>query len=155
MGREETLKKTKDALDSFDSGFSCAQAVLTAYARDMGLPPDITNRLASPFAGGIARRSLTCGAVSGALMVIGLKFGRDRADDNEAKELTFAKVNEFCSRFIDKNGSINCGELLGCDLATEEGRKYFRENRLSKMKCREFVRAACEILESGILADKE
>jgi len=149
------MSETEDALAAFDSGFSCSQAVLTAFAKHMGLPEDITNRLASSFAGGIARRSLTCGAVSGALMVIGLKFGRDRADDNEAKEETFRKVNEFCRLFIEKQGSINCGELLGCDLATEEGRRYFREHKLSKTKCRNCVRDACEILIKESLRYKE
>jgi C_GCAxxG_C_C family probable redox protein len=155
MEKEAALKKIDDALGSFDSGFSCSQAVLTAFAKEMGLPADVTNRLASAFAGGIARRSLTCGAVSGALMVIGLIYGRDRADDDAAKEETFRKANEFCGLFIEKHGSINCGELLGCDLATQEGRKYFKENQLSKMKCRHFVKDACEILTESILKDRQ
>lgn len=144
------MSKTDDALNAFDSGFSCSQAVFTAFSGDAGIPADISNRIACPFAGGIARRSMTCGAVSGALMVIGLKYGKDKADDDAAKEDTFARVNEFCRLFIEKHGSINCRELLGCDLATEEGRRYFRENRLSKIKCRHFIKDACGILINDI-----
>jgi C_GCAxxG_C_C family probable redox protein len=138
--------KTDDAFKAFETGFSCAQSVLTAFSREAGIPEDISNRIATAFGGGIARRSLTCGAVSGAFMVIGLKYGNSRAEDKEAKELTYAKVNEFCRLFIEKHGSINCTELLGCDLGTEEGRKYFKEKMLLTQKCNNYVKDTCDIL---------
>ena len=133
-------------MKSFETGFSCAPAVLTAFSKEYGLPEDISNRIACAFGGGIARRSLTCGAVSGALMVIGLKYGMDKAEDRAAKELTYTKTNEFCKLFIEKYGSVNCTELLGCDLATEDGRKYFKEKMLLTQKCNNYVKDACEIL---------
>jgi|WetSurMetagenome_2_1015567.scaffolds.fasta_scaffold00788_21 C_GCAxxG_C_C family probable redox protein len=148
------MTKADDALNAFDAGFSCSQSVLTAFAGDLGLPADISNRIACPFGGGVARRSLTCGAVSGALMAIGLKYGKASGSDNAAKEATFTRVNEFCRLFIGKHGSINCGELLGCDLGTEEGRRYFKENGLSKLRCRNFVKDACDILENSDIPDK-
>jgi C_GCAxxG_C_C family probable redox protein len=145
-----TVTKIDNALNAFESGFSCAQAVLTAFAQDAGLPADVTNRLACAFGGGIARRGLTCGAVSGALMVIGLKYGNTKAEDKEAKNLTYIKVNEFCRLFIERHGSLNCGELLGCDIGTEEGMKYFREQGLAKSMCNKYVTDTCEILINHI-----
>jgi C_GCAxxG_C_C family probable redox protein len=148
------VTKTENALKDFESGFSCAQAVFTAFAQDAGLPADVTNCIACAFGGGIARRGLTCGAVSGALMVIGLKYGNTKAEDKEAKNMTYAKVNEFCRLFIERHGSLNCGELLGCDIGTEEGMKYFREQGLAKSKCNKYVTDTCEILINDILKDE-
>ncbi len=135
------------AQEAFKAGFSCSQAVLGVYSRSLGLQEDLSNRIACAFGGGIARRSLTCGAVAGALMVIGLKYGKTKADDNEAKEQTYAKVNEFCRRFEEAYGSINCGTLLDCDLSTKEGQRKFKENDLFNLKCMFYVKEACEILD--------
>jgi len=140
------LTKSEEAVKSMESGFSCAQAVLTAFSREAGISEEMSNRLACAFGGGIARRSLTCGAISGALMVIGMKYGNAKAEDKESKELTYAKANEFCRLFIEKHGSINCAELTGCDLATEEGRKYFKEHMLATLKCANFVKDTSDIL---------
>ncbi len=139
--------KSIEAQEAFKAGFSCSQAVLTAYSRGFGLQADVSNRIACAFGGGIARRSLTCGAVTGALMVIGLKYGKIKADDNESKETTYSKVNEFCRRFEETYGSINCGELLNCDLSTKEGQKRYKDNDLYNLKCMLYVKEACEILD--------
>jgi C_GCAxxG_C_C family probable redox protein len=145
-GKVIVVTKSDDALKAFEAGFSCSQAVLTAFSKEAGLPEDISNRIACAFGGGIARRSLTCGAVSGALMVIGLKYGKAKAEDKISKEVTYVKVNEFCKLFIETHRSINCKELLGCDLATDEGRKYFKEKMLLTQKCNNYVKDACDIL---------
>ena len=142
------MTKSLKAQEAFKAGFSCSQAVLTAFSSGLGLQEDVSNRIACGFGGGIARRSLTCGAVSGAFMVIGLKYGKIKIDDNEAKETTYAKVNEFCRQFEEQYGSINCGELLCCDLSTKEGQKKFKDNDLFNIKCMKYVNTACEILES-------
>ena len=90
---------------------------------------------------------LTCGAVTGAYMVIGLKYGKVKADDNEAKEKTYALVQEFSRRFVARNKSLNCTELLGCDLGTAEGREKAKGQNLMTTVCEKLVRDAAEILE--------
>ena len=90
---------------------------------------------------------LTCGAVTGAYMVIGLKYGKMKADDNEAKDKTYARVQEFSRRFVVRNKSLNCTELLGCDLGTAEGREKSKEQNLTAIVCEKLVRDAAEILE--------
>ncbi len=144
--RVTEVTKTEDAFKAFEAGFSCSQSVLTAFSKEAGLTEEISNRIACAFGGGIARRSLTCGAVSGAFMVIGLKYGMAKVENKDAKELTYTKVNEFCKLFIEKHGSLNCTELLGCDLGTEEGRKYFKEKMLLTQKCNNYVKDTCDIL---------
>lgn len=141
------MPRSVAAQEAFAAGFSCSQAVLTAFSRDLGLPEDVSNRIACAFGGGCARRSLTCGAVSGAFMVIGLKHGKTDAADHRAREKTYSEVNEFCRRFEEIHGSLNCGALLGCDLATEAGQAVFKEKDFFRLKCNKYVKDACDILE--------
>jgi C_GCAxxG_C_C family probable redox protein len=113
----------------------------------LGLDEQTAFRVACGFGGGCARLGLTCGAVTGAYMVIGLKYGKAKADDNDAKEKTYAFVQEFSKQFIERNKSLNCTELLGCDLGTPEGRTKAKEQNLIVTICEKLVRDAAEILE--------
>ncbi len=117
------------------------------YGARFGLDRETAFKLAGAFGGGMARRGETCGAVTGAFMVIGLKHGKARADDDDARERTYRLTNEFASRFIGRNRTIVCRELLGHDLSTEEGRDAVLEQNLFATVCPRFVQDAEEILE--------
>lgn len=95
----------------------------------------------------MARMGGTCGAVTGAFMVIGLKHGKTKADDDAAREKTYELAQQFAARFRARNKSIVCRELLGYDLATEEGRESVMEKNLFATICPRFVKDAGEILE--------
>ncbi|MFH1146890.1 MAG: C-GCAxxG-C-C family protein [Pseudomonadota bacterium] len=136
---------------TFLEGFNCAQALLSAYGAEFGLDHQAALRISGAFGGGIGRMGQTCGAVTGALMVIGLKYGRTNIEDKGAEEKTYDLVQEFVTRFIARNGSISCRELLGCDLSTPEGRSFAKENKLIASVCPAFVRAAAEIVEQILL----
>ena len=88
----------------------------------------------------------TCGAVTGAMMVLGLEHG-NTAPDREAKERVYEQVREFAQRFRARNGSLLCRELLGCDISTPEGLQQAREADFVLKICPKFVRDAAEILE--------
>ena len=117
------------------------------YGGRFGLDRDTALRVAGAFGGGMARRGETCGAVTGAFMVIGLKHGKTKSDDDDAREETYELVSEFIRRFQKRNKTILCRELLGHDLGTEAGREIIMEQNLIVTRCPEFVRAAGEILE--------
>jgi C_GCAxxG_C_C family probable redox protein len=121
--------------------------VLAGFSKSFGLDEETALRVACGFGGGIGRLGLTCGAVTGAIMVIGLKYGKVKADDDAAKEKTYALVQEFAQRFRARNKSLNCTELLGCDLGTAEGREKVKEKNLAATVCEKAVRDAAEILE--------
>jgi C_GCAxxG_C_C family probable redox protein len=131
----------------FAEGFSCSQSVLCGYAPQFGLDRELALRVSSAFGGGMARMGETCGAVTGAFMVIGLRHGKTEADDDEAKEKTYSLVAQFVDLFRQRNGSILCRELLGCDISTPEGRSYAEATGVSAARCPKFVRDAAEILE--------
>ena len=139
-------KEVEQAVECFKSGFSCSQAVLSAYAEQFGLDKTTALKVSGAFGGGIAGMAGTCGAVTGAFMVIGLKYGKTKAQDDDAKKKTYALVKEFIKRFKAKHSSIICRELLGCDISTEDGAKAFKEKKLMNTVCPGLVETAAEIL---------
>ncbi len=145
------MTKKEQAQISFKEGFSCSQAVLASFAGDSGLPRDLALKLSQPFGAGIAKMADWCGAVTGAFLVIGLKFGRVLASDTEARDRTYILVREFTERFKKRNGGkTSCRDLLGCDIGTPEGLQQAETMKLHERLCEGFVRDACEILEDLI-----
>jgi C_GCAxxG_C_C family probable redox protein len=141
------MNRVEQAVSCYKGGFSCAPAVLSAYASEFGLDIETALKIATGFGAGMGRMGETCGAVTGAFMVIGLKYGKSKADDNQAREKTYELVREFVSRFKARNGSIVCKELLGCDLSTPEGMKLAKETGVAATLCPKFVQNAAEILK--------
>lgn len=128
--------------------WNCAQSVLGVFCADIGLDRETAMKLASGFGAGMARKQEVCGAVSGAIMVIGLKHGQAREDDKAAKEAAYRLSRELMDRFQVEFGSCLCRELLpGLDLATEAGHMRYKAEGWSERVCRPCVRAAVRILE--------
>lgn len=132
------------ALARFSEGYNCSQATLSAFAEVLGLPLDTALRLAVPFGGGIARQGEVCGAASGALMALGLRYG-SALPDKAAKERMYALAAEFLRRFEAANGAIRCRDLIGFDTSTPEGQAAAREQRVFASICPHVVAAAIEI----------
>ena len=119
------------ALQYFSDKFHCSQAVLAAFAPELGTTEEQALRL-------------------GALMVLGLMYGQFNKDDVESR-MRANKVNvEMMNRFAEKSGSYICNELLGCDIRTEEGIRYARENDLFTDFCPKMVANAVDVLEEII-----
>lgn len=141
------MKRVESAVICFEEGFSCSQAVLSTFGPALGLDRDTALKVAAAFGGGMAGRGETCGVVSGALMVIGLRYGRTRTDDEEANERAYTLAQEFVKEFESRNGSVFCRDLLGYDISTPEGLGSARQENLRTTRCINFVRGAAEILE--------
>lgn len=139
--------RSKEAVSRFMQGYNCAQAVSSVFAGDAGVPEEVILCAATGFGAGAGRTGGTCGAVSGGVLAIGLLVGSTGADEKEAKDLTYALTREFITRFVRKNGTISCTELLGCDLSTDEGLDRARNQNLTRTLCPLYVRDAVEILE--------
>jgi len=141
------MTKSDDAAAGFREGFSSSQAVVSSFSEDLGLDKETARKISCGFGAGMARTGNICGAVTGAMMVIGLKYGKAMANDDAAKERTYALVQEFITKFRVKNGSINCTDILGYDLCDPEQRKQAHESGVVATKCPEFARDAAVILE--------
>ena len=139
--------KTEKAVKRFkEKGFNCSQAVLSSYSEQFGLDFDKACKIATGFGGGM-RMAGTCGAVTGAFMVLGLKYGNNPEKDKNAKANTYKKIEDFTNRFKDRNNSVICGDLLGCDISTPEGTKEAHDKGLFSIICPRLVQDATEILE--------
>ena len=142
--------KPEQAANIFNEGSNCSQAVISVYAEESGLSPKIALKIAQGFGGGMGRLAQTCGAVTGAFMVLGLKYGNDDTHDKEAKERVYRLVREFARRFENRNSSIVCRELLGCDISKPEGIMVAKEKGLFTSVCPKMVREAVEILDEMV-----
>jgi len=139
--------KPEQAVNMFKEGSNCSQAIISVYAEDFGLSRENALKISRGFGGGMGRMAKTCGAVTGAFMVLGLKYGNADIHDKEARERIYGLVREFTRQFENRNGSIICRELLDCDISKPEGAQAATENGLFASVCPKMVGDAAEILE--------
>lgn len=142
------MDRSEKALSHFDNKFNCSQSVLVAFADELGLTEDESLRVACAFGGGIGRQQHTCGAVTGAAMALGLKFGKGRNDEDEKKLQTYDKTIELFNKFASLNGSTNCRRLLNdLDMRDEDDLSLIKEQNLFHTSCRKYVADAVKITE--------
>lgn len=141
---DERLRKAEEL---FLQGYNCAQAVGCACTDGCAVPPELVVKLATGFGAGLGRTQETCGAVSGAILALGLRGGRALGDDKARTEETYAKVQVLLRDFAALHGSCNCRELLhGCDLRTAAGQREFRERGYLRNRCAEYVKTATALV---------
>lgn len=140
------MKYVDDVCDYYDAGCSCSQSLLAGFASHWDMPLDLALRLAAPLGGGMCHMGEVCGAVSGALMVIGLHMGSPVVGDKAAKDAAYALGAVFMERFKARRGTVLCRELLACDISKPENLLRARETELFKRTCPHVVREAAEIL---------
>jgi C_GCAxxG_C_C family probable redox protein len=143
-------EKTERAKQLHEQGYGCAQAVLTAFASDFGLDESLSLKLATGFGSGMGRMCEVCGALTGAFMVIGLKYGKEKSDGTRygtETETTYRLVADLAGRFQEKNGSIYCRKLIGYNLMDPAERAKVVELGLFKTTCRKCILDAVELLE--------
>ena len=158
--KDEVEKNTFNYYDKFWKCVKCEhvywrgahwEGICTTLAEAKKIQCKIIPRIATGLCSGMSRTSRTCGAISGAIMGLGLVHGRNTPEDD--REYLYALVQELFKRFTDKHGTTSCHELIGCDLNTEEGQKYFVDQNLDPV-CREITadaaRIAMEIMEEGV-----
>ncbi|MDD5143860.1 C-GCAxxG-C-C family protein [Methanoregula sp.] len=142
------MSKADDAHRLFLKRFTCSASVFSVFSGELGLDPDTAKKIACGFGGGLSKTGNLCGAVSGAIMVIGLKYGKCVEGDDAATGKTRALTRQFIAEFTKKNGSINCTELLGYNLSNPEEYAQARDEEIFVTKCPALVRDATEILET-------
>ncbi len=148
MAQKSPSETGKHAETLFSKGLFCAESAVLAIAASHGVESDILPRAATGFCSGMARTCGTCGALSGAIMGLGLILGRDNADGSV--ERAYGAVGKLIRRFEEEFGSTNCMGILDCDLGTPEGQAVFSENNLRELCTRITGRAAAmaaELLE--------
>ena len=139
--------REQKGVESFKSGLNCAQSVISSFADDLPLNMDQALGMSVGFGAGMGRLQETCGAVTGAFMVLGLYNSEKYPDNKEKKEASYTMIQEFNKRFIALHGTTNCGSLTNCDLKTEEGQIYFRDNNLHEEVCEKCISTSVKVIE--------
>lgn len=140
------MTRTEKARELFSQGFNCSQAVFSVFAEKYGLSEQLALKIGCGFGGGM-RNGEICGAVSGAVMVIGLRFGHSLAEDSDKKSLCYEKTREFTNAFKRKNNSIVCRDLLGCDIYVGNCMQEAAEKGLFRTVCVDMICDAIQLLE--------
>lgn len=140
------MKSKTQLVDEQFSKFNCAQTVFGLFASELGIDEKTALKIASGFGGGM-NCAETCGAVTGAYMVIGIKHGHSSPNPDE-KANTKMLVKKFNEKFKEAHGSLICKQLTGFDISTPEGSAAAGEAGVFQSKCPVFIKTACNILEN-------
>jgi len=143
--------RVEEAISCLRDGMNCSQAIFSVYGHHLGVDRDRCLKIASVFGGGINNTGNVCGAVTGAIMAIGLKHGDLKYGEVGIKDLTelpksYGVASEFTKKFKERNVTIICRELIDHDLLTAEDIEHaFKTGAFNN--CPKFVKDAAEILE--------
>ena len=136
-----------------EEGYNCCQAVVLAYCDVFGLDEKTAASVTSGFGGGMGRMREVCGTVSGMTFLSGLINPADDPSVKTARTANYALVQELAQKFIERNGSLKCADLLGLSkkepvVSTPEARteKYYAKRPCAKM-VEEAARIWCEYIE--------
>ncbi len=132
------------AVSLFDSGFNCAESLLLSTAEHLQKCTPSVPSVATGFGAGMGRRGSVCGALTGAVMALGLAYGRSRPSDD--KDRVYGLVQELNDTFATEFGTIMCRELTDCDVSTPEGREKFEREKIHEERCANFVAKCAEMV---------
>lgn len=139
--------RSKKAKEIFSDNYNCSQSVLLSFATDFKLSFDLANHISSGFGAGMAYQGETCGAVTGAYMVLGLHSGTKFSNQEDIKDYSYQLLSAFNKRFKELHQCTNCTDLLGTDIGTATGIEEAKEKGLFVSRCPNFVESAVQICE--------
>lgn len=149
MSQEFATNVRQSAETAFAAGLYCAESVVLAQAQAQGIDSALLPKAATAFCGGMARCCGPCGALTGAMIGIGLALGRARPE--ESVQAAYVATQQLIAAFEQEFGARDCHELLGCDLGTPEGQAAFRAQNLGA-RCARYTGRAAEIA-AGLIAE--
>ena len=134
----------KTVRSMFSEGFGCSQVCLSELSDDVGFDRTDAYKISALFSGGAFSGEM-CGAVSGCLMALGMKYGTSVANDNKATDLGMKKVKDFKQLFEAEYGSIVCRKILGYDVSIPDEMRIIQEKGYFENKCPKLVCRAIEM----------
>lgn len=142
------MKKLEEkAIHSFNNGMNCSQSIVTTYADHLKFDSDMALSVSAGFGGGIGNMQKTCGAVTGAFMVLGIYNSKLHANNSDAVNATNEMVKRFTHYFDALHGSLDCKSILNCNLSTVEGERQFQDQDLKKNICSKCISDSIKLIE--------
>lgn len=139
LSKKETMNQAKAFAEE---GFLCSESVCLALSKTLEVKSDLIPRIATGFGAGIGRHGEICGALSGAILGLGLQFGRNHPSETPEGESPYEYSHTMMNLFITRFGHIRCKDILGLDISSEEGLQKYREVKLWESKCRDIIQIA-------------
>jgi len=139
-----------EVLELFKSGYHCSQSILAAFSEELDLPKETALKIACPFGGGLGGYGRTCGALTGGMMVIGLKYGSTIGTDMEAKKLSRDKTRQLIEAFEKIHGTSNCNELVGFDRSNMSGAELMAKRPHFHNICPKYLETVVSFLEEEL-----
>jgi C_GCAxxG_C_C family probable redox protein len=136
------------AIESFKSGMNCAQSVLLAFSDRYKFDDNLAFQISSGFGGGMGRLQKTCGAVTGAFMVIGIHNCQKYSTHSLQTDNNRSMIQEFNRRFLLKHDSLDCKDIIKCDLNTPEGQQYCKDYNTKENICTKCISESIEIVDA-------
>ncbi len=143
------MSKSDQAVALFNDGYNCAQAIIKAFGDDLGIDDNMAKTLGRPLGGGIGHLGEMCGALTGATVVLA-HYPALPKDENDARRELHSFVQILAAKFRKKNGCLNCRDLLGVEIGTQEGMKKIVEEKLVARRCPGFVEDAANFVEDAM-----
>jgi C_GCAxxG_C_C family probable redox protein len=143
------MNKQDYARELFSGHLNCAQSVLSAFSSELEMDITTLQKVGANFGGGMGEGE-TCGAVTAAFMIMGLKYGTDQSSIHGDKEKLKQILTQYKEMFTKKFVSLNCKDLIGYNVKMPEEQKMAIEKKVFNTKCPLFVSGSVEILENLI-----
>ncbi|NVO02922.1 MAG: C_GCAxxG_C_C family protein [Bacteroidetes bacterium] len=144
------MTKVELANQYFNEGYNCAQSVIATFSEEFGLKKEVALKLAKNFGAGCLHRGEMCGAISGALMLYGLKYGSENPNDELSEEIVYYLSKKHVKEFEKIHGTIICKDLLGIDIGSIEETNSEIDISKIKLKCHDFVKDSATIINNQL-----
>ncbi len=138
--------EVEQAVSLYKQGYTCTQSILASFGGSYSIPQGLAFRIGEPFGAGLSCTGGMCGAVTGAIIVLGLQYGSTRSNDDVARAVTYQRVQELIQRFTQLHGSIQCPDLLGYNLSDPQQLQAVWEQGLFTQLCPSLVGDAAQVL---------
>jgi C_GCAxxG_C_C family probable redox protein len=145
--RTKDMNRADHAAEYMKTGFNCAQSIVKAFSALTGTAEDALVRMAAPLGGGIGRNGHVCGALLGAVLILGEVFGNFDPADTQSREKAYEKADRLLDGFRKEHGSVLCRELIRIDMKNPDELQKAREEGVFQKQCPLFVLTAGRLLE--------
>lgn len=139
-----------EANELFRSGFNCSQAIVAVFSEEYGFPAETAIRMAYPFGRGMGGCGCTCGALTGAMMVIGMKYGTAGQNETDKMKLAREKTRRLIEIFESEHGTTLCNDLTGFDQRKLNGPELMAMLPHFHNTCRKFLETVVTFLEEEL-----
>ena len=123
--QEKAVRYFCERPSNFPTGrpFNCCESVLLALKDYLDVDSNLIPKIGTGIGAGVSLNGLLCGSVSSVAIAIGIKYGRTCPEEDP--QPVWNMVDKYVAEFKEKFGYVNCRQLTGLDLKTNEGLKEY------------------------------